>query len=585
MSDSNLSDDDFELFVIAARNMNENRNVDDDPNGIHLAEEQEQHDDNVHDHVDEQEQHVDNVEAVVIDPAAARQLAENLARVGAAATIQQGIADLAQVQNVARANAAAVPGINDEQARQIGEAAAAAAIEAAQQQVRDRAAAADANRPNPHGEQVARGQPAHGQDPVGDQGRGVGVAQPQQAGAQQTFTMFTDAQFDELIRERTAKDSKVDKIKLPEFSSVDHEEFENFRRKSQIAYSNNNWRDQSAKCQVAARLCGRAAVKTQHVLIGSDPAAPDPQDDAKTFKAFLDELELCFIHPEESALAKAYFKKSKQNLGESPIDWHLRCRKLFRRGYKKLAWNTAQDLIDQFICGLADEHLAMFISDKQPETYDKCLTLLQGKQGRTAQIRASRSGRSIRAIGDDDDHPEMCAIPADDAGLATRADHRPSANHDPCMIGAYNFVGDGLTAPTSKSANAALRARGPPGNRVDRFVSGSCTQCNLDGHYSDNCPQLAYMRGGGRRRRRANTQPPPRRRAPPRSSTPAPTPNRRVRRAGRGGRGRTQRQRNARIRAINAIEDDGIGVASMYADYGFDPELLADICAADATEN
>ena len=47
MSDSNLSDDDFELFVIAARNMNENRNVDDDPNGIHLAEEQEQHDDNV----------------------------------------------------------------------------------------------------------------------------------------------------------------------------------------------------------------------------------------------------------------------------------------------------------------------------------------------------------------------------------------------------------------------------------------------------------------------------------------------------------------------------------------------------------
>ena len=31
--------------------------------------------------------------------------------------------------------------------------------------------------------------------------------------------------------------------------------------------------------------------------------------------------------------------------------------------------------------------------------------------------------------------------------------------------------------------------------------------------------------------------------------------------------------------------DDGIGVASMYADYGFDPELIADICAADATEN
>ena len=610
MSDSNLSDDDLELFVIAARNMNDEREVENDPDAIRLDGEQQEQDGDADAHADEREQHVDNVEAVIIDPAAARLMAENLARVGADAAIAQGIAELAQVQNIARANAAAVPGIDEEQALQIAEAAAAAAIEAAQQRVLDEAEAPNAHRPNPHGDQgrgagraqpqQAQEQPAQVQNRAGDQGRGVGRAQPQQAGAQQTFTMFTDAQFADLIRDMTAPrerererererdDPKVDKIKLPEFSAVDHEEFENFRRKSQIAYSHNNWRDQSAKCHVASKLSGRAAVKTQHVMIGSDPAAPDPQADAKTFRAYLDELELCFIHPEESALAKAYFKKAKQNLGESPIDWHQRCRKLFRRGYKKLAWNTAQDLIDQFVCGLADEALAVFISDKQPETYDQCLTLLQGKQGRTAQIRSARSGRgSIRAIGDDEDHPEMCAIPDDtDAGLATRVDHNgyPIANRDPRIIGAYNFVGDGLSAPTSKSANAALRARGPPGNRADRFVSGTCTQCNLDGHYSDNCPQLAYMRGGGRRRRRANTQPPPRRRAPPRPSTPAPTP-RRARRAGRGGRGRTQRQRNAKIRAINAIEDDGVGVASMYADYGFDPELLADICATDAAEN
>ena len=627
MSDSNLSDDDFDLFVIAARNMNdEEREVENDPDAIRVEGEQQEQDGDALVHEDEQEQHVNNVEAVVANPAAARLMAENLARVGADAAIAQGIAELAQVQNIARANAAAVPGINEEQALQIAEAAAEAAIEAARQRVLDEAAAPNAHRPNPHGGQVEQEQPAEVQNRAGDQGRGAGRAQPRQAqeqpaqvqnravdqgrgvvqvqqagaGAQQTFTMFTDAQFADLIRDMTAPrererergerdDSKVDKIKLPEFSAVDHEEFENFRRKSQIAYSHNNWRDQSAKCHVASKLSGRAAVKTQHVMIGSDPAAPDPQADAKTFRAYLDELELCFIHPEESALAKAYFKKAKQNLGESPIDWHQRCRKLFRRGYKKLAWNTAQDLIDQFVCGLADEALAVFISDKQPETYDQCLTLLQGKQGRTAQIRSARSGRgSIRAIGDDEDHPEMCAIPDDtDAGLATRVDHNgyPIANRDPRIIGAYNFVGDGLTAPTSKSANAALRARGPPGNRADRFVSGTCTQCNLDGHYSDSCPQLAYMRGGGRRRRRANTQPPPRRRAPPRPSTPAPTPNRRGRRAGRGGRGRTQRQRNAKIRAINAIEDDGVGVASMYADYGFDPELLADICAADVAEN
>ena len=601
MSDLDLSDDDFELFVTAARNMNDNRDrdVEDDPDAILAAENQHHQDDDAHEHHDGHEQPV-NVEAVEIDPAAARQLAENLARVGAEAAIQQGIADLAQVQNLARANAAAVPGINAEQALQIAEAAAAAAVDAAREQVLERAAAHDANRANPHDEQVVHEQPAQQQGRAGEQGQVLGRAfdraQPQQAGGQRTF-MFTEEQFANLMRDKTTprdhEDPKVDKIKLPEFSAVDHEEFEQFRRKAQIAYSHNSWRDQSAKCHVASKLTGRAAVKTQHVLIGSDPAAADPQPDAKTFRAFLDELELCFIHPEESALAKAYFKKAKQNLGESPIDWHQRCRKLFRRAYKKLAWNTAQDLIDQFICGLADEHLAVFISDKQPETYDQCLTLLQGKQGRTAQIRASRAGRSIRAIGDDDDQPEICAVPhvttavqrCIDAGVVAGPGHNMSTNCDPCMIGAYNFVGDGLSAPTSKSANAALRARGPPGNRVDRPMSGTCAQCHLDGHYSDNCPQLAYMRGGGRRRRRANTQPPPRRRAPPRSSTPAPTPNRRARRAGRGGRGRTQRQRNARIRAINAIEDDGIGVASMYADYGFDPELLADICAADATEN
>ena len=593
MSDLNLSDDDFEYFVAAARNMNDNRNAEND-DLIHPADEQHQQNDVVHGQGDAHEQHVDHVEAeaVVIDPDAARQMAENLARVGADAAIQQGIADLAQVRNVARANAAAVPGVGDELAIQIADAAAQAAVEAAQEQVRVQAAAPNADRANPHGGQAVPEQPARNQDLLME-GQGFGRAQG--AGAQHTF-MFTDAQFADLVREKTAPrdlrdDSKVDKIKLPEFSAVDHEEFENFRRKAQIAYSHNSWRDQSAKCHVASKLCGRAAVKTQHILIGSDPAAADPQPDAKTFKAYLDELELCFIHPEESALAKSYFKRAKQNLGESPIDWHQRCRKLFRRGYKKVAWNTAQDLIDQFVCGLADEHLAVFISDKQPETYDQCLTLLQGKQGRTAQIRASRAGRSIRSM-EDDDHPEMCAIPsaadmaavqkAIDAGIVERA---IPCDQEPSMIAAYNFVGDGLSAPTSKSANAALRARGPPGNAVNRPVSGTCAQCHLDGHYASNCPQLAYMRGGGRRRRRAGTQPPRRRATPtPRASTPAPAPNRRARRAGRGGRGRTQRQRNAKIRAINAIEDDGVGVASMYADYGFDSDLLADICAADLSD-
>ena len=478
MSDSDLSDD-FDDFVAAARNMNDNRDADNDE--VHLADEQEQQDGEAHEHEDGHEQHGGHVEAdvLVIDPNAARQMAENLARAGADAAILQGVADLAQVRNVARANAAAVPGVNDEQALQIAEAAAAAAINAAQERVIAENAAPDAGRVNPHVERAVPEQP--------DQAR------RQEAGAHRTF-MFTEAQFDHLVREKAPPrdDPKVDKIKLPEFSSVDHEEFENFRRKAQIAYSHNNWRDQSAKCHVASKLTGRAAIKTQHIAIGSDPAAPEPDSDAKTFKAFLDELELCFIHPEESALAKTYFKQAKQNLGESPIDWHQRCRKLFRRGYKKLAWNTAQDLIDQFICGLADEHLAVYLSDKQPGTYDQCLTLLQGKQGRTAQIRASRkSGRSIRTLGDDD-QPEMCAISgaphmaavqrAIDAGIATRggvttqginALHPDSSeDYDPYMIGAYNFVGDGLSAPTSKSANAALRARGPPGSRGDRSVSG-----------------------------------------------------------------------------------------------------------------
>ena len=307
MSDLDLSDDDFQFFVTAALNMNDNRD-DENPDAIHLADEQHQQDDDAHEHHNAHEQHVEHVEAVEVNPAAARQMAENLARVGADAAIQQGMADLAQVQNLARANAAAVPGINDEQALQIAEVAAAAAIEAARQQVLNRAADPNANRDNPHDEQVVREPPVQHQDRA-----------EEQAGAQRTF-MFTDAQFTDLVREKSAPrdrdDPKVDKIKLPEFSAVDHEEFEDFRRKAQIAYSHNGWRDQSAKCHVAAKLTGRASVKTQHVMIGSDPAAADPQEDAKTFKAYLDELELCFIHPEESALAKAYFKKAKQNLGE-----------------------------------------------------------------------------------------------------------------------------------------------------------------------------------------------------------------------------------------------------------------------------
>ena len=620
--DSDLSAD-FDEFADAIENMNNNdanRDNADRPNANENPDP-----DHIEVVVEDRVAAGEGEQQDVVDGDGARGLAEDLARVAADAAIQRGVDNLALIQGIAQANAAAVPGIDAAQAGEIAQAAAEAALLAAQARAEQEHGDGNAHA-NPHpaednrdehpegvpdpgvdGRRPPDAEAADGQDPLGVNAEAAGGRGPEVGRAY----MFTQRQFDDMMKSRAPREDKIDKIKIPEFTSTDFEEFEVFRRQAQIAFSHNRWTDQAGKRHVANKFGGRAAVRTQHVRIGGDPADPDPQPDAKTFKSFMDEIQLCFIHPEESALAKSEFKGARQNVGESGMEWNHRCRVLYKRGYPTIDWNTSQDLMDQFIFGLVDERMSVYIADQQPKTYEQCLTLMQGKQGRTAQIRAGRApSRSIRSMED----PQIDAVIDQPAAMPTAAARRmaaarlahgadgparafgtvapgevnalrhvdPLATYDPYAIHAYNFVGDGLRAPTSKSANAFLRARGPPGDRATRPVMGTCSQCHLDGHYAESCPQLAYMRGG--RRRRANTLP-PRRRAPSRPATPAPTAVRRTRRAARGGRGRTQRQRNARNRALNAIIDDDAEISSIWDELGLDADLLTDSCVSKSAGN
>ena len=346
-------------------------------------------------------------------------------------------------------------------------------------------------------------------------------------------------------------------LKLDTYDQLDPESWRNFRVRCNVARRRNHWDEQSAKEMVFGAIIGKAASRISHVEIGGDPAIVPLPDDAKTYEDFMVELQACFHHVEASALARSVFQSARQKAGENVQEWHSRARILYKEAWPLRDWDTSEELIQRFNHGLIDEPLAVFLADQNPQTYAACLTLVHAKQGRMAQVKAGRSHRgnySMNAMGDFSNQTELSAN-----DYAELSFYR-SAND--ATLNAINDHRGGMLAPTSRSANAFLRSRGPgmygsdnrsyPAQNNFRRPRPSCTECNLDGHPTSECPSLAampgrgrrgQMRGGRRRAPRGGRRPPPGGRPPARAGG-----NRRP------GRGRVNRPRNGRLREMNAID-------------------------------
>ena len=398
-------------------------------------------------------------------------------------------------------------------------------------------------------------QPPDGPPPGGPQpgAAAPGAAQPGQPGAVPAAAPIFYALTPDQIAQLRGGQARQATLKLEPFDALDPESWRNFRARCDVALRRNGWGQQVAKEMIFGAVTGKAASRISHVRLGSDPEQVPPLPDAKTYAVFMTELQNCFHHVEQSALARGAFQVARQKGGETVQEWHSRARILFKEAYPDRDWDTSEDLIIKFNHGLIDELLANFLSDQQATqvvTYQDCLRIIQGKQGRLAQVKAARRGNySMNAVGDDDNERRS-------AGYALTAT-APS-------ILAINDHRGGLEAPTNRRANAMVRAKGVPDGGVDRYFpprfrnrqhEPRCTECNLDSHRTDDCPRLATLRG--RLSRRTNGRGQGQRRAPRKTGSAG-----RYGASSAGGRGKgrstrgrpRQRPRNTRSRTMNALQ-------------------------------
>ena len=356
------------------------------------------------------------------------------------------------------------------------------------------------------------------------------------------FIQLTPEQFTQL-RGGNGPVRREAEAKLEKFDGSTPEAYRNFKARCDNARERNQWTQQVAKEMVFSSIIGEAASRTCHIKRGGDPDAVPPPPDAKTYDDFMTEIQQCFYHAEDSALAKAAFNNCRQRAGETLLQWHIRARVLFKEAYRNRDWETDRDLIEKFTHGLIDEVLATHVSDQQPDTFTRALTLAQAKIGRMAQIKIGRQASnryaSINAMGEYSPDDAYEYIPIENGMCAINDGRIPNA--------------------TGRRANRELRERGPSNgqtwfqSRLDR----DCPSCGLEHPLGEMCQrEVAGMRFG-----RWRTRPRVRRGKPVAAKQQKPVKKNQPRAvqkvAGqrRPPATRTKRRTRNRTRGFNAIED------------------------------
>ena len=281
---------------------------------------------------------------------------------------------------------------------------------------------------------------------------------------------------------------RVQLAKLSTLSSCQPNDWRAFKRRANAARTLNQWTDQEAKSMILTVGEGEAADRIQSVEIGGDPDLVPPPPDAKTYEQYMEEVQLKFQHREASSLAIADFQRCRMRSDEDFVAFHSRLSNIHKLAYPLRDQQTDVDLIRHFCLGINDRVIANYLMDQQPNRYDECLVLAQGKQGRMAQVSQShgpRTGR-IAAFGDavDGDHD----LPEDEDDFYV---------FDASEVGAINYE-TGSRKPTTKSRNRVLRRGGIGGNAVRQ-----CGNCERFDHGTSDCP---YIHAMGRRTGKGSRQ-------------------------------------------------------------------------------
>jgi len=141
------------------------------------------------------------------------------------------------------------------------------------------------------------------------------------------------------------------------------------------------WNAQRAKGELITAMDGDAARATNDIDI-----------DAATLEEALTLYEGRFITAAGAELAETEFHNARQTPDEAVLQYHARCRELFRRAYPGEAVEgpgLARMLRKTFIWGLNDHRISEYVWDRRPGTYAECLQHAQEKLS-TLQVGLER---------------------------------------------------------------------------------------------------------------------------------------------------------------------------------------------------
>ncbi len=231
-------------------------------------------------------------------------------------------------------------------------------------------------------------------------------------------------------------------------SSSDPSEWRIWRANYEALAAANNWDAPRQRHVLRTHFDGAAFEATRGVAITEDVAIPD----------ILAALELCFVPAAASSMARSEFAHAQQLPTESLMQWKARLRNLFVRAFPQIpAADVDSDIMlkETFMEGLADGEIRGGLCDRlsHMNTIDDCL--------QAAQTRTASSARIQKKFGT--------------GGTGGAKLHT---------------VGDSTAALAAAVAAATL-------NQL-----GRCWNCEKEGHFKGDCPELRRGPRSGRGRGR-----------------------------------------------------------------------------------
>ena len=175
----------------------------------------------------------------------------------------------------------------------------------------------------------------------------------------------------------------------PKLESTDPQDFRIWRTNFTLAVEINRWNHARARQEAKAAMEGAAHLYVEHIPLNA--AGPNVAPVA----ALLDEYEAIFVPAADHVKHHQAFHEAKQKDEERLVEWHNRCRLLFKRAYPALnpqQCEQSYELRARFTAGLLNRHIGSELFVINPPTYAQLLHAAQIQESRREQYADIHGG-------------------------------------------------------------------------------------------------------------------------------------------------------------------------------------------------